>query len=143
MSSESNAQTRINELVAQISQLEAQGEQMGKQYEALNAYYTEMILTVAALEEIKQSKVGTEILVPIGSNSWIRATLSDVKEVIFGLGANVSAETDVVNARDNIQERMKEAQSALQQTGSQLEQIQTIIERFRSELQEFANTAQT
>ncbi len=143
MSSESNPAIRINELVAQISQLEAQGEQMGKQYEALNAYYTEMVLTIAALEEIEQSKVGTEILVPIGSNSWIRATLSDVKEVIFGLGANVSAEKDVASARENIQERMKEAQTALQQTGSQLEQIQTIIERFRSELQGFANTAQT
>jgi len=143
MSSESNPQTRINELVAQISQLEAQGEQMEKQYEALNAYNTEMVLTIAALEEIEQSKVGTEILVPIGSNSWIRATLSEVKEVIFGLGANVSAGKDVESAKKNIQERMKEAQSALQQTGSQLEQIQTIIERFRSELQGFANTAQT
>ena len=42
MASEQTPQNQVNELVTQISQFEAQGEYLEKQYEALNAYFTEM-----------------------------------------------------------------------------------------------------
>ncbi len=142
MTTEQTPQTRINELVAQISQLELQGEVLEKQYEALNSYFAEMTLTIAVLEELSQSNVDDDILVPIGSNSWIRATLADVQEVIIGLGANVSASKDMANAREIIQERMKDAQTALQQTGTQLEQARSALEQLRTELQGLINQSQ-
>ena len=139
MTTEPTTQTRINELVAQISQLELQSELLEKQYEALNSYFTEMVLTVAVLEELGHSKEGDEILVPIGSNSWIHAEVMNVKEVIMGLGANVSMTKDIASAQENIQERLKEAQSALQQTGTQLEQVKSALEQMRVELQGFVD----
>lgn len=139
MTTEPTPQTRANELVAQISQLELQGEVLEKQYEALSSYFAEMTLTIAVLEELSQAKVDDEILVPIGSNSWIHATLADVQEVIIGLGANVSASKDMASAREIIQERMKDAQTAIQQTGTQLEQARSALEQLRTELQGLIN----
>lgn len=142
MASEQPPQNQVNELVTQISQFEAQGELLEKQYEALNAYFTEMTLTIAALEELEKSQEGAEVLVPIGSSSWIRAVVTDVKEVIVGLGADVSAAKSVPKARETIQSRIQEAQNALTQTGEQLEQVRMLTENMRAQLQQFVNQAQ-
>jgi len=142
MTSEQTPQAQINELVMQISQLEARGEQLEKQYETLSSYLAEMDATSTTLEGLGKSEVGTEILVPVGSSSWIRATVMDIKEVIIGLGAQVSAVKSIADAQKTIQDRMKDVQNALRQTGEQLEQIRVYIENMRNELQNFANQAQ-
>ena len=143
MASEQAPQNQVNELVTQISQFEAQGEYLEKQYEALNAYFTEMTMTLAALEELEKSQEGAEVLVPIGSSSWVRAVVTDVKEVIVCLGADVSAAKSVPEARETIQNRIQETQNAVTQTGEQLEQVKMLIENMRAQLQQFVNQAQT
>lgn len=142
MASEQPPQTQVNELVTQISQFEAQGELLEKQFEALNAYFTEMTLTLVALEELEKSQEGAEVLVPIGSSSWVRAVVTDVKEVIVGLGADVSAAKAVPEAKETIQHRIQEAQNALKQTGEQLEQVRLHTENMRAQLQQLVNQAQ-
>ena len=142
MASKQPSQAQVNELVTQISQFEAQGELLEKQYEALNTYFTEMTLTLAALEELEKSQEGAEVLVPIGSSSWVRAIVTDVKEVIVGLGADVSAARSVPEAKETIQNRIQEAQNALTQTGEQLEQVRMLVENMRAQLQQFVSQAQ-
>lgn len=85
------------------SQLAALEEQRASVAAALD----ELDRAHATLEAIQGAPAGEEILVPVGAGTFIRAAVTDVREVISGIGAGVSVDDTNERARARLDERRK------------------------------------
>jgi len=93
----------------------------------------ELSMTVETIKTIKELKPETEILVPIGSDSFVTAKLATTDKVITGLGADVSAEQNVDGAKQMLEARIAELSRVLEQARQELDKIGKQIEELRPE----------
>jgi len=62
----------------------------------------------SALDEISKAKEGEEILVPIGGNIFIHASLKDTSNVMTGVGGGVVTEKSISKAMVFVDKKIKE-----------------------------------
>jgi len=102
----------------------------------VNAVITDLVYASMALEGLEKEKENSELLVPIGSNSYIKAKLENPDKVIVGMGAGVSVEKTLQEAKEivkNRQKNLEKTRTSLQQQLSQAaERISEDREKFES-----------
>ncbi|KAA0002648.1 MAG: prefoldin subunit alpha [Thermoplasmata archaeon] len=62
----------------------------------------------SALEEISKAKKGEELLVPIGGNIFIHASLNDTSNVMAGVGGGVVTEKSINKAMTFVDKKIEE-----------------------------------
>jgi prefoldin alpha subunit len=87
------------------------------------------------LESIEQEKENTEMLVPIGGSSYISVKLANANKVVVGLGAGVSVEKTLPEAKAVVKERLDELEKTRAQAQQQLAQIAERINQDRSRME--------
>jgi prefoldin alpha subunit len=80
----------------------------------LEATMEETRATIAALDALKENKPGASILMPIGSGCIIRAKLEDTENVIVGVGAGISIENKIGDAKKHLEERVEQVNKAME-----------------------------
>lgn len=105
---------RVQSILMEVEGYRRQMESVRSEMRFLDATMEEIRSTLAALEALKENREGTEILVSIGSGSYIRAQLRDTGKVIVGVGAGLSLEKDVAEAKKIIEERSREIDKAME-----------------------------
>ena len=98
-------QEKLQRLVIEAETFKRQIEGFSSQLQIYESVYAEVVDTIDSLEKIHGKERGEEILVPVGSGSFIRAELRDNEKVILGIGANVSIEESVEEAKKTLGER--------------------------------------
>lgn len=104
----------MQEMVAQIEGHRKQLDLLNQQIQLIENGMMEIRSTLAALEAIEKNKVGAQLIVPIGSGSFIRATLADNKKVLVGVGADISIEKTTEGAKTLLDSRAKELTKTLE-----------------------------
>lgn len=106
--------------------------------------------TIETMDSLKENRIGTEILVPIGSNSFVRTELKDNKKVIVGIGAGISVEKTIDEAKEILKLRNKELentmnklQSAVAEIKNKLLELDSISKKLIRELQMTQNVPVT
>ena len=94
-------------LLMQSEYLRAQMGELGKQSQFIETAIIELDTTARALDSIKAQKPGTEIMVPFGAGTYVRACLKEVETVVVGIGGDMSVERKVPDAVVTLQERRK------------------------------------
>jgi prefoldin alpha subunit len=89
----------------------------------LNAVTTDLTYATIALESLEKEKENSELLVPIGGTSYIRAKLDNPDKIIVGIGAGVSVEKTRQEAKDIIKKRLEDLEKAGTATQQQLSKI--------------------
>jgi prefoldin alpha subunit len=102
----------------------------------VNAVITDLAYASMALEGLEKEKENAELLVPIGSNSYIKAKLENPDKVIVGMGAGISVEKTLQEAKEIVkkrQENLEKTRMSLQQQLAQVaERISEDREKFES-----------
>jgi len=93
-------------------------ESMSAQIQVLEAAMAETEAAIRALDSLKEAKKGDEILVPIGSGSFIKGQIKDKENVIIGIGAGISVEKKVSEAKKILKEREKDVKDTLEKLRS-------------------------
>jgi prefoldin alpha subunit len=88
-----------------------------------------------ALENLEKEKENAELLVPIGGSSYIKAKLTSHDKVIVGMGANVSIEKTLPEAKVLIKERLEELEKSMRSAQQQFSQIAERINVGRNRLE--------
>ena len=73
----------------EIQILEQQIKQIQKNLEILNQQIFELNMISNSLTEIKKTKIGQELLVPLGSGIFIKTELKDNNEILTNVGSDV------------------------------------------------------
>jgi prefoldin alpha subunit len=102
----------LQALMMEAEQYKRQMESVNRQMQILETTMEELRSSMNALLALEENKAGTEILVSIGSGSFIRAKLMETEKVIVGVGSALSLEKNIPEARKFFEGRVKQAQEA-------------------------------
>ena len=83
----------------------------------------ELKIVRKSLDEIKGTKKNNEIFVPIGIDSFLKAKITDSKNVIVGIGAGVAVKKTIDEAKDNTEKRITELEKVKANNTSNLESV--------------------
>ena len=101
----------------------------------LNAALSDLTYASMTLENIEQEKENAEMLVPIGGSSYLSVKLADANKVVIGLGAGVSVEKTLPEAKIIVKERIEELQKTQVSAQQQLSQIAERINQDRQRME--------
>ena len=108
-----NLQQELQKVVVEAENYKRQIDASSNQLKLLEGIFLELEETLKAIESIKKAKTGGEMLVPIGSDSYIKAELIDNKNVILGIGAKVSCEETIGDAKKTLEDRKEKVAAEL------------------------------
>lgn len=122
-------QQQLQQLTQQLQAIQAQLQELTTEQEALRATRDEL---EGAVDALKRLESGATVQVPLGAETYVRAEIDDIDEVLVAIGADYSAERDREGAIETLTERhelvgdrlesLSEHISELQSRGSELEQ---------------------
>ena len=131
----SKEEEELRKLSVQLRLLEQTAETLQSRISMLNAAKTDLTYANMTLEGIEKEKADAELLVPIGSSSYIKAKLANADAVIVGMGAGVSVEKTLPEAKAIVKERLEELKKTMTSAQQQFAQVAQRINSGRNQLQ--------
>jgi prefoldin alpha subunit len=119
----SKDEEELRRISVELRMLEQTAEALQSRLNMINAVATDLTYASTTLESLDKEKENTELLVPIGGTSYIRARLDNPDKVIVGMGAGVSVEKTREEAKDIIKKRLEDldkTRTSMQQQFSQV-----------------------
>ncbi len=101
-----------------------------------NAAITELRVSSMTLEGLEKEKKGSQLFVPIGGGSYVKAKLVTAKKVVVGIGADVAVERTVKAAKEELEVRIAELEKTMEALGQQFNQVVERIQQNRGRLEE-------
>jgi prefoldin alpha subunit len=124
-----SSQEELQKLSIEMRYLEQTAEALQQRIGMLNAALADLTYANATLDGIEQEKENAEMLVPIGGSSYVQVKLANPDKIIVGMGAGVSVEKPIADAKTTLKERLEELEKNLQATQTQFNQV---VERITS-----------
>jgi len=140
LASRSKEEEELRKLSVEMRYLEQTAETLQQRIGMVNAAIADMTYANATLEGLEQEKENAELLVPIGGSSYIKAKLSNSDKVIIGLGAGVSVEKPLPEAKSMLKERLDELQKSSAAAQQQFSQVAERINSGRNRLETLLGT---
>jgi prefoldin alpha subunit len=131
----SKEEEELNKLSIEMRFLEQTAETLQQRMGMINAAITDLTYANMTLEGIAKEKADAELLVPIGSSSYIKAKLANSDTVIVGMGAGVSVEKTLPEAKAIVKERLEELKKTMTSAQQQYAQVAQRISSGRNQLQ--------
>jgi prefoldin alpha subunit len=132
----SNEEETFRRLVVELRVLEGTADALQSRVNLVNAALTELTIASMTLEGLEKEKKNAPLFVPIGGGSYIKARLESANEVIVGMGANVSVERTIIEAKENLGNRIDELEKTRTALGQQFTQVLEKIRDDRARLEE-------
>jgi len=121
-----DAQQELQKVMYQADIYRKHIEEINEQVSMIDMTIKTMEATIEALNLLNKTEIDTEILVPLGSNCFARAKLSDNKDVILGIGAGISVEKTIpesVKSLDESIENLNGATAEMQKKSAEIENL--------------------
>jgi len=101
----------------------------------VNAAITDLTYANMTLDGISAEKENAELLVPIGGNTYVKAKIADTNKIIVGVGAGVSVEKTLPDAKVTLKERLDELEKTMNAAQQQFSQVAERINSGRARLE--------
>ena len=135
MATANRDEEEVRKLNMQLRYFEQTAETLQQRLGMLNAGITDLSYANMTLESIEKEKENAEILVPIGGSSYINVKLADSNKVVVGMGAGVSVQKTLPEAKAAVKERLEELEKTRVQAQQQLSQIAERINQDRNRME--------
>ncbi|TRO46936.1 prefoldin subunit alpha [Candidatus Bathyarchaeota archaeon] len=135
MANMSTAEEELNRLSVEMRFLEQTAETLQQRIGMINAAITDLTYANMTLENMEKEKDDADLLIPIGGNSYIKVKLASNDTVIVGMGAGVSIEKTLPEAKQIVKERLDELEKTMNSAQQQFAQVAQRINTSRSQLQ--------
>ena len=132
-----------NELRQAIAVMESYKERvdaLSRQVQVLRVSLDEVTMASDAIKAFRDAKDGDEILVPVGAMSFIPVKVTGNRNVVVGVGSNVSVEKDVEGSIEYMDANGAEINEALKKTVEALNEAQNALSELSAAVQhEYSN----
>lgn len=125
----------IRRISIELRLLEQTAEAIQSRIDMINAVITDLTYANMALEGLEKEKENSELLVPIGGNSFIKAKLENPDKLIVGMGAGISVEKTMQEAKEIIKRRLENTEKTRQSLQQQLAQVAEKISEGREKFE--------
>jgi len=134
----SSDQENFRRLAVELRILENTAEALQARLNLVNAALTEINFAKMTLDGVEKETPEASLFVPIGGGSFIKARLESTDNVIVGIGAGVSIERTMTEAKETVQNRMSELEKTRLSLQQQLVQVVGRIQEDRDTLQDLS-----
>lgn len=141
MSSAPGGEEEIRRLLAAYQQYQAQADGIMRQLSLTQLTAEGLERASTAVDALNRAEVGQEIMVPIGSGSFIHATLASKEKVVLNVGAGVHIEKDAAEAKEILNVRKAEVQEGSRKLNEVLSKIDQEMQKIQTVMQQFEESA--
>jgi prefoldin alpha subunit len=131
----SKEEEEFRKLSVEMRLLEQTAETLQSRINMVNAAITDLTYASMTLEGVEKEKENAELLIPIGGSSYIRAKLANPDKVVVGMGAGISVEKPLSEAKSIFKERLDELEKSMRSAQQQFAQIAERINTGRNRLE--------
>ncbi len=135
MANISKEEEELRKLSVEMRFLEQTAETLQQRISMMNAAMTDLTYASMTLEDVENEKENAELLVPIGGSSYIKVKLANTDKVVVGMGAGVSIEKTLPEAKAIVKERLDELEKAMAAAQQQFAQVADRINADRNRLE--------
>lgn len=135
MAKRAPAEDELRRLSVEMRYLEQTAEALQQRISMVNAAITDLTYANATLDGIEKEKENAEMLVPIGGSSYVKVKLADSNKIIVGMGAGVSVEKTLTEAKVTLKERLDDLEKTMNSAQQQFSQIAERINTGRDRLE--------
>ena len=135
VASRGKEEEELRKLSVELRLLEQTAETLQSRISMLNAAMTDLTYANMTLDGVEKEKENSEILVPIGGSSYVKVKLANPDKVIVGLGAGVSVEKTLPEAKSMLKERLEELEKTSRSAQQQFAQVAERINADRNRLE--------
>ena len=102
----------------------------------INGAITELRVSSMTLEGLEKEKKNSQLFVPIGGGSYVKAKLETSEKVVVGIGADVAVERTLKEAKVELEARIAELEKTRETLGQQFNQVVERIQENRAQMEE-------
>jgi len=141
LSNRSKSEDELRKLSMEMRYLEQTADALQQRISMVNAALTDLTYASMTLDGIDKEKENAELLVPIGGNSYVKAKISDTTKIIVGVGAGVSVEKTLQEAKATLKERLDELGKTMNSAQQQFSQVAERMNSGRARLETLLSSA--
>ncbi|OPY51681.1 MAG: Prefoldin subunit alpha [Methanosaeta sp. PtaU1.Bin060] len=120
--------------MAAYQQYQAEAEAIARQIGLTQLTAEGLDRAVTAVDALEKAEEGQEMLVPIGSGSFIHGKLASKEKVVLNIGAGVSIEKTAAEARESLKERRAEVAEGSKRLNEVLSKIDMEMQKLQAQL---------
>jgi len=135
LAARSKEEEELRKLSVELRLLEQTAETLQSRISMLSAAITDLTYANMTLEGVEKEKENAELLVPIGGSSYVRVKLANPDKVVVGMGAGVSVEKTLPEAKSMLKERLGELEKTMRSAQQQFAQVAERINTNRNRLE--------
>ncbi len=102
----------------------------------INSALTELRVSSITLEGLETEQKDSQLFVPIGGGSYVKARLETASKVVVGIGADVAVEKSLKEAKEELETRIAELEKTREALVQQFSQVAERIQENRTKLEE-------
>ncbi|KXB02599.1 hypothetical protein AKJ45_02700 [candidate division MSBL1 archaeon SCGC-AAA261F19] len=118
----------LQRVAIELEQAQQTSEKLERRIDLLSMSKSEIERATETVQGVNKLDAETEILVPIGSDSFIKAKLTRPDKVLSGLGGDLVAELGYEEAVEMLGKRRGEVEKSIEETEKKLQKISERIE---------------
>jgi len=127
----------IRELIYKLQIYQAESENLQQQAGLIELSLGEIESAIQTLGSMNEVKAGQEIMVPVGAGTHVYANMARLDKIVINIGAGVSVEQDIEEAKKILEKRQGELRQAYEQTIGQIGTIASEIQKLQQEAQKY------
>lgn len=120
---ENKQEEELRRLSVELRLLEQTAEAIQSRVNMVNTVITDLTYAAMTLGGLEKEKENSELLVPIGGSSYVRAKLANPDKVIVGMGAGVSVEKTFPEAKEIVKKRLEDLEKTRMSLQHQFAQV--------------------
>lgn len=128
----------LRRLAVELRILESTAETIQARINMVNTVLTDLNYANMTLENLEKEEKDTNLLVPIGGGSYIKAKLQEKDTVLVGMGAGVTVEKTLAQAKETVQNRISQLEKTRTALHQQFTQVINRIREDRAKLEEIS-----
>ncbi len=133
----------LRQAIAAMESYKERVEALSRQVQVLRVSLEEVTMSADALKAFKNAKEGDEIMVPVGASSFITVKVTSNRNVVVGIGSNISVEKDIDDAIGYMDANNAEIAEALKKSAETLNEAQQALTTISNAVQqEYVNRQQ-
>lgn len=125
------AQEELNQMAAQMQQMQQQAQAVAGQLDAMQQSADELYATIETLKNLKSAK--NRVMLPLGSGVYASAKTIETQKVLLNIGAGIVDERSAPEAQELLEKRLKAILSAITKGQEALAQLNARMEALDSD----------
>ncbi len=125
----------IQQLLYVFQVLENQQKYLIEQLKILETQKKGVLLSKTTLEGLKDVKVDTEILIPIGAGAFTKAKLIDPSNVTISISTDMLIEKNIEDGLESIQKQIENFNSFQERLNNQFNEVSSKLNEIRPQIE--------